>query len=97
MIARFAIRAVSCSNFDQATNQTGRGFLTLNPNKIKLGINYCEKPSFSPAPLPPAPLPPNFSSENETALALRSRCTPKGDRNYDILIGFCWEIVVLVR
>ncbi|HBS71685.1 MAG TPA: hypothetical protein DEA79_21730, partial [Cyanobacteria bacterium UBA11153] len=63
MIARFAIRAVSCSNFDQATNQTGRGFLTLNPNKIKLGINYCEKPSFSPAPLLPcstAPLPSIF-------------------------------------
>ncbi|HBE17423.1 MAG TPA: hypothetical protein DDW51_07370, partial [Cyanobacteria bacterium UBA11367] len=54
--------------FDRATKETGRGFVILNPNKIKLGINYYEKPSFSPSPLPPAPLLPNFSSENETAL-----------------------------
>jgi hypothetical protein len=49
-------RAVSFLNFDKATKQTGRGFVTLNPNKIKLGINYDEKSSFSPTPLPPAPL-----------------------------------------
>ncbi|HBE60053.1 MAG TPA: hypothetical protein DEG17_03080 [Cyanobacteria bacterium UBA11149] len=61
-------RAVSCSNFEGATKETGRGFATVNPHKIKLGINYYEKSCFSPSPLPPAPLLPNFSTENETAL-----------------------------
>ncbi|HBE19040.1 MAG TPA: hypothetical protein DDW51_15900, partial [Cyanobacteria bacterium UBA11367] len=61
-------RAVSRKKFDRAKNQTGRGFFTLNPNKMKLGINYYEKSSFSLSPLPPASLLPNFSTENETAL-----------------------------
>ncbi|HBR76681.1 MAG TPA: hypothetical protein DEA78_24120 [Cyanobacteria bacterium UBA11159] len=51
-------RAVSCSNFEKARKQPGRDFQLLNFIKIKLGINYYEKPSFSPAPLlkkPPCP------------------------------------------
>jgi hypothetical protein len=52
--------------FAQAIKQTGREFVTLNPNKIKLGINYYEKASFSFSPLPPKK--PNFLRENETTL-----------------------------
>ena len=41
--------------------EQGRGFDDfINPHKIKLGINYYEKSSISPAPLPPAPPAPQF-------------------------------------
>ncbi|HBE21241.1 MAG TPA: hypothetical protein DEG17_27070 [Cyanobacteria bacterium UBA11149] len=46
------LRAVSRSKFDKAIKQTDRDFQILNYPQRKLGINYYEKPLFSPPPLP---------------------------------------------